>query len=411
MATKKDQDFVDFVLDQLSGLRRISSRPMFGCIGLYCGDDFFAIIDDGHLYFCADETTRARYEAAGMRTFQALRSYYEIPVDVLEDDAALCEWAREAIAVHRKKPARKRRARPARLLPAALFWILFGAHAAGAAEFDTWWHDGKAELDGYRLTVSRYGQDRKGTAVMVFVTEPFSASKHVKVDDYRNADPSDTFDALKLNLVRDFQTGIYDYNTMVSVFVRSQNFDPVKVSFSSAEWCGHVYAEMIFGVKDIRGSYASYFEGESGPIALGRPAGGITEDELFIRVRGLRKDFLGAGEARTLPYLPGSFYSRLSHHKQEWIQATIKRDKEPQRVTVPAGTFSTILYDVQISDGRTGGFWIEAAYPHRIIKWSLLPDVSGELTGSTRLAYWKLNAEGNEMYLKDLGLPVGKSVR
>jgi len=281
--------------------------------------------------------------------------------------------------------------------------IALSAGAAFAADFDTFWHDGKAEMDGYRLVVSRYGQDRKGTAVMVFVTEPFSESKRVKVDDAK-ANPADTFDALKLNLVRDFQTGIYDYNTMVSVFVRSKTLEPVKVSFSSAEWCGHVYAELIFGAKDIHGSYASYFEGESGPIALPRPKGGVTEDELFIALRGLRADFLAPGAARTLPYLPGSFYSRLSHQKQAWIQATITREKQPQTVIVPAGTFTTSLYDVRVSDGRTGGFWIEDAYPHRIVKWSLPPDVSGELTGSRRLEYWKLHAEGDEKYLKDLGL-------
>ena len=290
-------------------------------------------------------------------------------------------------------------------VPLALLLVALSSttHATGAEDFDTWWHDGKAELDGYRLVVSRYGQNRDGTAVMVFVTEPFSESKRVKVDDAK-ANPSDTFDALKLNIVRDFQTGIYDYNTMVSMFVRSANLEPVKISFSSAEWCGHVYAEMIFGAKDIRGSYASYFEGESGPIALGRPAGGITEDELFIRLRGLRKDFLGAGESRTLPYLPGAFFSRLSHQKQDWIQATITRAKTSQAVTVPAGRFTTILYDVRIGDGRAGMFWIDEVYPHRIVKWSLPPDVLGELSGSERLEYWKLHGEGDEKYLKDLGL-------
>ena len=283
--------------------------------------------------------------------------------------------------------------------------LSFWPFSSRAADFDSWWHDGKAELDGYHLTVSRYGQDRSGTAVMVFVTEPFSESRRVKVDD-ANANPSDTFDALKLNLVRDFQTGIYDYNTMVSVFVRTKNLEPVKVSFSSQEWCGNVYEEMIFRPKEIRGSYFSYFENESGPITLGWPKGGVTEDELFIALRGLRDDFLAAGEARTLPYLPGSFYARLTHHKQEWIQATITRAKEPQNVRVPAGDFTTTLYDVRTSDGRAGQFWIEAAYPHRIVKWSLPPDVDGELLGSQRLEYWKLHGEGDEKYLKELGLPV-----
>jgi hypothetical protein len=285
-----------------------------------------------------------------------------------------------------------------------LFTIaLLGGEPARADQFDAQWHDGKAELDGYRLTVSRYGEDREGTAVMIFVTEPFSKSKHVKLDD-AHANPEDTFDALKLNLVRDFQTGIYDYNTMVSVFVRSDTFNPVKISFSSAEWCGHVYGELIFRPKDIRGSYSSYFEDESGPLLLGRPPGGIVEDELFIRLRGLRKDFLAPGEARVVPFLPGMFYSRVSHEAQEWTQALITRAKELQTVTVPAGTFSAILYDIRTGDGRAGMFWIEEAYPHRIVKWSLPPDMLGELTGSTRLEYWRLNAEGHERHLEALGL-------
>src|SRR3989442_4028868 len=105
--------------------------------------------------------------------------------------------------------------------------------------FNATWHDGKAELDGYRYSVTRYGQLRRGTCVAIYVTEPFSRSKRVKVDDpSRNA--KDVLDVLKLNLVRDFQTGIYDYNTMTSLFVGSEDLDPLKVSFSSMEWCRNV---------------------------------------------------------------------------------------------------------------------------------------------------------------------------
>jgi DNA transformation protein len=104
----QNEDFLEFVTDQLAGLRPLSSRAMFGCIGLYSGDDFFAIIDEGRLYFCTDETTRADFIAAGMKTFHALKSYYEVPVDVLEDDVELCKWARKAVTVHRKKPGHKR---------------------------------------------------------------------------------------------------------------------------------------------------------------------------------------------------------------------------------------------------------------------------------------------------------------
>jgi hypothetical protein len=277
------------------------------------------------------------------------------------------------------------------------------ATAEKERDFGAWWHDGKAELDGYTLEISRYGRTRTGHAVMVYVTEPFSESKRVKVDD-AGKNPSDTFDVLKLNLVRDFQTGIYDYNTMVSTFVRTRDFTPVKVSFSSAEWCGHVYSELLFDRDAIRGNYSSYFEGESGAFELKQPREGITEDNLFILLRSLRADFLEPGQSRTVDYLPGVFYSRLSHRPLAWTTATIARAKESTKVKVPAGSFETSMYSVTTDDGRTGTFHIEAEYPHRIVKWSLDPDVSGELTGSARLKYWELNGEGDEKYLKEIGL-------
>ena len=118
------------------------------------------------------------------------------------------------------------------------------APVASDPAFGTYWHDGKAELDGYRYTVTRYGRERRGHAVAVYVTEPFSRSLRVKVDD-PSRNPKDTFDVLKLNLIRDFQTGIYDYNTMTSLFVRSGDFEPVKLSFVSTEWCGNVYEELL----------------------------------------------------------------------------------------------------------------------------------------------------------------------
>ena len=103
MAAGQNEDFLEFVMDQLSGVRDVTSRPMFGCFGLYSGEDFFAIIDEGRLYFCTDEITRPAYRKAGMKTFHALKSYYEVPIDVLEDDIELCKWAREAVAVHQRK--------------------------------------------------------------------------------------------------------------------------------------------------------------------------------------------------------------------------------------------------------------------------------------------------------------------
>ena len=113
----RDQDFLEFVLDQLSGLRRVSSRRMFGGIGIYKDEHFFAIIDEGRLYFLTDESTRERYKARGMKPFEyapskLITSYYEVPVDILEDDGELRTWAAESVSVQVAKKGKKKPARP-----------------------------------------------------------------------------------------------------------------------------------------------------------------------------------------------------------------------------------------------------------------------------------------------------------
>jgi len=301
--------------------------------------------------------------------------------------------------------------------------VISPSHAAKAppAKFDpafgAYWHDGKAELDGYRYSVARYGQGRHGNAVLVYVTEPFSRSMRVKVDD-ASRNPKDTFDVLKLNLVRDFQTGIYDYNTMTSLFVKSDDFDPVKVSFVSTEWCGNVYEELLVNPGLVSQKLSSYFEGESGTREERRPKGGILEEELFTLLRGLNGPYMTPGESRTVPFLPSSFRRRLTHQPLKWTRARIDRVAWTSTVTVPAGTFTVIRYSVQVENGPRGLVHVDSAYPHRIVRWEW-PGAesdsswrrdgndSGELTGSARLKYWELHKEGDERWLARLGLSAG----
>jgi TfoX/Sxy family transcriptional regulator of competence genes len=51
-----DDSFKEFVLDQLSTLPDVRARAMFGAHGLYQGGHFFAILDEGRLFFKTDET-------------------------------------------------------------------------------------------------------------------------------------------------------------------------------------------------------------------------------------------------------------------------------------------------------------------------------------------------------------------
>src|SRR2546423_13573645 len=114
--------------------------------------------------------------------------------------------------------------------------LAIAAAPARADDFWSHWGDGKAELDGYALVEPRYGHPRDGTAVLIFVTEDFSDSLRVKADPGRHP-ASDVYPVMKLNFVRDFQTGIYDYNVLTSVFARvaAGAFPVVKTSFSSQE--------------------------------------------------------------------------------------------------------------------------------------------------------------------------------
>jgi hypothetical protein len=282
-------------------------------------------------------------------------------------------------------------------------------------EFGAYWHDGKAELDGYQLTVERYGHPRRGRAVAIYVTEPFSRSRHVKPDDPART-PGDALDVLKLNLVRDFQTGIYDYHTMLSLFASGQDFTPLKLAFSSSEWCGQVYEELEASGSKLSQRVSSYFEGESSTRALENPVGGVQEDNLFILLRGLRGPLLAPGEKRTLPFLASPFHRRLAHRPAVWANATIERLAQPEAIRVPAGSFATDVFVVRPADGREGRFHVERSYPHRIVRWqwksnSAVSPLGGtdaaELTGSTRLEYWKTHDPGDEKYLERIGLAPG----
>lgn len=100
--------FVTFVLEQLESLGPIASKRMFGGVGLYAGDLFFALIAGDELYLKADEATRGAREKAGARPFQPFPDrprgkgrtrYYSVPASILEDAEALLAWAKESVAI------------------------------------------------------------------------------------------------------------------------------------------------------------------------------------------------------------------------------------------------------------------------------------------------------------------------
>ena len=107
--------FKKFVLDQLEELGDVTSRSMFGGVGLYHRDVFFGIIARDTLYLKVGESNRADYARARTKAFTpyANRSgsmtYYAVPLEVLENAQELAIWARKATAAAAaSRPSRRR---------------------------------------------------------------------------------------------------------------------------------------------------------------------------------------------------------------------------------------------------------------------------------------------------------------
>lgn len=93
-----------FVLEQLGRAVPVTSRSMFGGVGIYSDGLFFALIADDALYLKVDDTNRGDFESAGMAAFRPYdddrtMQYYELPADLLEDVDGLRAWVRKSLSV------------------------------------------------------------------------------------------------------------------------------------------------------------------------------------------------------------------------------------------------------------------------------------------------------------------------
>jgi DNA transformation protein and related proteins len=109
------EEYLDYVVDQLGCIGEIAAKKMFGGVGLYHDGFFFGLIASDVLYFKVDNENRSDYQNADARPFQPYgegsysMSYYEVPVDVLEDIDQLRKWARGSVAAAARKASSRKR--------------------------------------------------------------------------------------------------------------------------------------------------------------------------------------------------------------------------------------------------------------------------------------------------------------
>ncbi|WP_050931203.1 TfoX/Sxy family protein [Aestuariivita boseongensis] len=105
MAVSDEQ--IAFVTDLFSDLGPVTTRKMFGGLGIYAGDTIFAILmSDGSLKLKGAGNMPAAFEQAGWAPWTYTRKdgaassmpYWTMPEDLLDDPDAACDWARRALA-------------------------------------------------------------------------------------------------------------------------------------------------------------------------------------------------------------------------------------------------------------------------------------------------------------------------
>jgi DNA transformation protein len=122
--TKASEAFATFVLDQLGELDELTSRRMFGGVGLYCRGLFFGLIARGDiLYLRVGEQNRREIAQAGAKRFRPYANrpgsmrYFAVPLDILESPLDVTRWARGAIAAAQASAQEKPRPRGGRRTP------------------------------------------------------------------------------------------------------------------------------------------------------------------------------------------------------------------------------------------------------------------------------------------------------
>lgn len=265
-------------------------------------------------------------------------------------------------------------------------------------EFGRTWHDGKAEMSSYDAVISRYDAPREAEVVLVTVTEPMDRRTWVKDDEVRG---DDRVEVLKLNASLKFQTGIYPYSILTSVFMpvdawRPERFEPVKITMSAQEWCGHVFHAIWPGADGFAERRMSYFAQEGDRDEVVAAPGALYEDALFVQLRELDGPFHGGRDWRgTL--VPSLWGSRRGHFAARPTPATITRS------ALEGEAIRQTRFDLVAGDHRAS-FVVEAEAPRRILQWTTSEGDRATIRKTARLPYWELNHPGDEVRRTEIGL-------
>ena len=271
------------------------------------------------------------------------------------------------------------------------------------ASFNDYWYKGNAELSSYTLKQARYGDLHEGEVVLIYVTEDFSASKQVKLDN-PNAAGTDKIPVLKLNAFKTFNTGLYPYSIMTSVFMPVDleiNKHALKITTSVQDWCGHAFTQINNRKESFHVNSKSYFEKEGDQETELKI--NYLEDELWNIIR-LNPEKLPTGKQQVIP---GTTFTKLKHVELKAYEAGI---------TLTETANEMYNYTIEYpSLRRTISIKFEKSFPYKIQGWEE-EYLSGWGASSKKLKttatlnkriisdYWTKNSPEDSQLRKELGL-------
>ena len=94
-----------YVAEQLAPLGRISSRAIFGGVGVFIDDRLLGIVMGDKLYLHTDKSNLDDYVARGMQQFKPYPNafdlttdHHQVPPEIVDDPAQLKRWGEQALA-------------------------------------------------------------------------------------------------------------------------------------------------------------------------------------------------------------------------------------------------------------------------------------------------------------------------
>lgn len=104
-----NEEFINFVIDQLQGIGEFESKRMFGGLALLHQGSAFAKIKHDKVWLKVDKINLADFEEQGMNQYTYGKdnsrklNFYEAPIEIIEDRDKLKEWALKSIKIITEK--------------------------------------------------------------------------------------------------------------------------------------------------------------------------------------------------------------------------------------------------------------------------------------------------------------------